>query len=134
MANPFDKYDEPAGQASANPFDKYDEPNYKPATKGFLGNARDLGLAAARSAIAVPEIAVGAADLLSGGKAGKTLENQGGLLGFRPKQAKEFLSSFETDQTKAQRQEFASADGVVKEIRAEQGASLAVDQPIVEFE
>ena len=29
---------------------------------------------------------------------------------------------------------FASADGVVKEIRAEQGASLAVDQPIVEFE
>ncbi len=29
---------------------------------------------------------------------------------------------------------FASADGVVKEIKAEQGASLAVDQPIVEFE
>ena len=29
---------------------------------------------------------------------------------------------------------FASADGVVKAIRAEQGASLAVDQPIIEFE
>ncbi|MDO5290989.1 MAG: acetyl/propionyl/methylcrotonyl-CoA carboxylase subunit alpha [Pseudomonadota bacterium] len=29
---------------------------------------------------------------------------------------------------------FASADGVVKAVRAEQGASLAVDQPIVEFE
>ena len=29
---------------------------------------------------------------------------------------------------------FASADGVVKEIKAQQGASLAVDQPIVEFE
>jgi len=29
---------------------------------------------------------------------------------------------------------FASADGVVKEIKAAQGESLAVDQPIVEFE
>ncbi|MDO4770071.1 MAG: biotin/lipoyl-containing protein, partial [Brachymonas sp.] len=28
----------------------------------------------------------------------------------------------------------ASADGVVKEIKAQQGESLAVDQPIVEFE
>lgn len=81
--------------------------------KGFLGQARDLGLAAARGAIAVPEVAVGAADILSGGRAGKALENQGGVIGFRPKQAKEFLSSLETDQTKAQRQEFADADGVL---------------------
>jgi propionyl-CoA carboxylase alpha chain len=29
---------------------------------------------------------------------------------------------------------FASADGVVKEIKAEQGESLMVDQAIVEFE
>jgi len=29
---------------------------------------------------------------------------------------------------------FASADGVVKDVKAEQGASLTVDQPIVEFE
>ena len=29
---------------------------------------------------------------------------------------------------------FASADGVVKEIKAAQGESLTVDQPIVEFE
>lgn len=29
---------------------------------------------------------------------------------------------------------FAAADGVVKDIMAQQGESLAVDQPIVEFE
>ena len=29
---------------------------------------------------------------------------------------------------------FASADGVVKEVKAQQGDSLAVDQAIVEFE
>lgn len=83
-------------------------------TKGILGQARDLGLAAAKSAIAVPEIAVGAADLLTGGRAGKALENQDGMLGFRPKEAKEFLGSLETDQLKAQRQQFADADGVLE--------------------
>ena len=108
----YEEATQPAPDAT-KAFSYEDATGKPPPGKGFLGQARDLGLAAARGAIAVPEVAVGAADILSGGRAGKALENQGGVIGFRPKQAKEFLSSLETDQTKAQRQEFADADGVL---------------------
>ena len=81
--------------------------------KGFIGHARDLGLSALKSAIAVPETAVGLADIPTGGAVGKFLENEGGAIGFRPKQAKEFLSGFHTDQYKAQQREFQEADGIL---------------------
>lgn len=85
----------------------------KPESKGVIGHARDLGLSALKSAIAVPETAVGILSIPTGGAVGKFLENEDGLLGFRPKQAKEFLSEFHTDQYKAQQQEFQEADGVL---------------------
>ena len=47
-----------------------------PQDKGFLGHARDLGLAAVKSAIAVPETMVGLADIPTGGRVGKFLELQ----------------------------------------------------------
>ncbi|MGL4260942.1 MAG: hypothetical protein ACRCTX_04920, partial [Afipia sp.] len=85
----------------------------KPEPKGFLGHARDLGLSAVKSAIAVPETLVGLADIPAGGRVGKFLENEGGAVGFRPKQAKEFVSEFHTDQYKDQQRQFQGADGIL---------------------
>ena len=84
-----------------------------PQDKGFLGHARDLGLAAVKSAIAVPETLVGLADIPTGGRVGKFLENEGGAIGFRPKQAKEFLGEFNTDAYKDQQRQFQEADGIL---------------------
>jgi hypothetical protein len=85
----------------------------KPEPKGFLGHARDLGLSAVKSAIAVPETVVGLADIPTGGRVGKFLENEGGAVGFRPKQAKELVSEFHTDQYKDQQRQFQEADGIL---------------------
>ena len=74
--------------------------------KGVLGNLKDTGISALKGAVAVPELAVGIMDVMSDGATGKTLEE---TVGFRPKEAKQVLSDFHTDQYKAQQQEFADA-------------------------
>lgn len=86
------------------------EPSAPPS---LATHAKDLGLSLAKGVVAVPEAAVGLADLVTGGKAGKLLENEGGAFGFRPKQAKDFLSEQHTDDYKAKQQEFQSADGIM---------------------
>ena len=53
--------------------------------KGFLGHAKDTGVSLLKGAVAVPEAVVGLADIPTGGRVGKFLENEGGVLGFRPK-------------------------------------------------
>ena len=77
--------------------------------KGVIGHLKDTGLSALKGAIAVPELAVGVMDMMSDGAVGKTLENQDGAIGFRPKEAKQTLSNLHTDQYKAQQQEFSDA-------------------------
>ena len=90
-----------------------DDMGFKPKGEGFLGHAQNLGLSLAKGVIAVPEAAVGLADIATGGRAGKFLENADGAVGFRPKQAKEFLSDQHTDGYKAKQQEFQKADGII---------------------
>lgn len=85
----------------------------KPEPKGFAGHARDLGISALQGAIGVPEMAVGLADIPTGGAVGKFLENKDGAVGFRPKQAREFLDTLKTDATQQQKKEFEQADGVM---------------------
>ncbi|WP_262880421.1 PLxRFG domain-containing protein [Pseudomonas paralcaligenes] len=122
MADLFDEFgveDTATGQRTKAP-DLYDEFSLgaaKPAStegRGFLGHARDLGLSLAKSVVAVPEAAVGLADIPTGGAVGKALENQDGLIGFRPKETKDFLSDFHTDQYKEQQRQFQDADGVIE--------------------
>ena len=107
----YDEATQPA--AEATPFSYEDASGAKPHGKGFMGQAKDLGLSALKGAIAVPETAVGLADMVSGGQAGKLLENEGGAIGFRPKQAKEFLTGLQTDQLTGQRKQFSEADGIM---------------------
>lgn len=89
------------------------------ADKGFLGHAKDLGLSGVKSAIAVPETAVGLGDIITGGKTGQAAER----LGFRPKDAKSFVSEFHTDKYKEQQQDFQNADGVIDKL------GVAVENP-----
>ena len=58
---------------------------------------RDAAAMATKAAIAVPEAAVGLADIVSGGKAGKALQSGG----FDPKRAKEIANEWSSDATKA---------------------------------
>ncbi|WP_162900274.1 PLxRFG domain-containing protein [Acinetobacter sp. SWAC57] len=86
-----------------------EEKTDQPKDKGVLGHLKDTGLSALKSAVAVPELAVGIMDVMSDGAVGKTLENKDGAIGFRPKEAKQALGDLHTDQYKAQQQEFADA-------------------------
>lgn len=58
--------------AAENPFA---DPNFgKEQSRGVKGVAQDVAATAVKAALAVPEAAVGMADLVSGGKPGKALE------------------------------------------------------------
>lgn len=60
-----------------------------------------------KSAIAVPEMAVGLADLVSSGHAGKALEEAG----FRPEEAKQFLDTLRTHEQQAASRSVEGAQG-----------------------
>ena len=69
--------------------------------------AKDVGVSALKGAIAVPESIVGMADLLSGGRAGKVLED----VGFRPGEAKAILDEQYSDKQKQAFQSVSQAEG-----------------------
>jgi len=74
----------------------------------------DIASTAVKGVIAVPEAITGLADIFTGGRAGKALED----LGVRFKDAKEVASSWESDATKQARQEFDQAEGLVGKAQA----------------
>lgn len=79
--------------------------------KGIGGHARDLGLTAVSAAISVPELAVGLADIPTGGRVGKFLENENGSFGFRPGEAKAAIAGAKTKRAQEQMQEFTDTEG-----------------------
>lgn len=112
---PWEEFSQDSAQSgAAKPWEEFGGKTATTEGRGFLGHARDLGLSLAKSVVAVPEAAVGLADIPTGGAVGKALESQDGLIGFRPKEAKEFLSDFHTDQYKEQQRQFQDADGVIE--------------------
>lgn len=78
-----------------------------------LRKVGDLGLSVAKGVVAVPEALVGLADIPTGGRVGKFLENEGGAFGFRPKQAKEYLAGLQSDDLRDKQQQFQKADGII---------------------
>lgn len=85
------------------------------------GTARrlgDAGLALAKGVIGVPEAAVGVADLVSGGRAGKFLENKDGAFGFRPREAKEFLDTLKSPEQQAADRNVQQAEGFIPTVGA----------------
>ncbi|GER16668.1 PLxRFG domain-containing protein [Variovorax boronicumulans] len=127
MSNPFDQFDAPVAD---NPFDKFDA-KPAPAPAGAIRKVADLGVSALRGAIAVPEAAVGLADIVTGGRAGKALEEGIGGIGFRPKEAKEIASGWYSDDYKAKQRAFEDADGVLdKTVAAVTNPSLIVNAAV----
>jgi N12 class adenine-specific DNA methylase len=80
--------------------------------------ALDGGISLLKGAIAVPEAIVGMADLVSGGRVGKFLENEGGDIGFRPKEAKAALDEYLSPEQKAANAAVQQADGFVDKLGA----------------
>ena len=81
--------------------------------RGLKGWGQDIAATAVKGAIAVPEALVGLADIPTGGAVGKFLENEGGSVGFRPKQAREIANDWHSDATKQAQRKFQDADGVL---------------------
>ena len=76
--------------------------------RGFGGWARDIAATAVKGAIAVPEAAVGLADIPTGGRVGKALQS----VGFDPKAAREVANEWHSDATKDAQRKFQEADGI----------------------
>ncbi|MVT30103.1 hypothetical protein GO496_24470 [Acidovorax citrulli] len=92
--------------------------------RGLKGWGQDIAATAVKGAIAIPEAAVGLADILTGGRVGKFLENEGGAVGFRPKQTREIVNDWHSDATKEAQRKFQEADGIVdKAVTAVQNPS-----------
>ena len=75
----------------------------------------DPAISLMKGAIAVPESAVGAADLLTGGHTGKILED---TVGFKPGEAKEILNSLYSPEQQEANQAVESADGFLPTVAA----------------
>jgi GGDEF domain-containing protein len=71
--------------------------------------AGDIGLGLLGGTTLVPDAAIGLADIASGGRAGKALEDAG----YDSKQAREFLDSKQSDALKESNKAVADADGFV---------------------
>lgn len=100
--------DKPYDRKSAIDAAMANAPAQKKGVGGFVGDTLKSGL---NSAIAVPEIAVGLADIPTGGRVGKFLENKDGALGFRPKEAKEAINSWKSEESQEQMQGFQDTEG-----------------------
>ena len=112
--DPFDNA-ESTKPAFVDPFET-DAPTSKPEPKsGTIRRALgDTGVSLLKGAIGVPETMVGIADLVTGGHAGKLAESAG----FKPKQAKEFISDYYSPEQKLANQKVQEADGFVNTIKA----------------
>ena len=73
-----------------------------------LGTAKDVGITALKGAISVPEAAVGLADIPTGGRVGKFLEEK---VGFKPAEAKEILDEQYSEAQKRAFDKVSQAEG-----------------------
>lgn len=108
MDNNKDKEQKPYNRNDAISAFMQDAPAKDKGAAGLVGDTLLSGLS---SAVAVPELAVGLADIATGGRAGRLLENKGGALGFRPKEAKEAINSWKSEQSQEQMRNFQETEG-----------------------
>lgn len=103
--------------ANLKPFTgKLDQPEVEPFEGvldqdkgGALRRAADVGVSLLKGAVAVPEAAVGIADIATGGRAGKVAES----IGFRPKVAREFLDEQLSPEQKFANRQVEQAKGFI---------------------
>lgn len=86
----------------------------KPPETSMFQRVGDIGISALKGAIGVPEAAVGLADIVTGGYAGKGAE----ALGFRPAEAKAALNDMYSPAQQAANQKVAEAKGFLPTVGA----------------
>jgi hypothetical protein len=125
-SNPFDQFDA-VSESSGNPFDQFDD---KPAPEksSIARRVGDYGISALKGAIAVPETAVGLADIVTGGRAGKAAES----VGFRPREAKEILDTYLSPEQQAANKAVSDAKGFLPTIGAAVKNPSTIAQTVVE--
>lgn len=78
----------------------------KEQDKGVLGHAQDAGVSLLKGVVSVPETLVGLADIPTGGRVGKFLEENTPI---QFKQTKDIVNDWHTDQYKEQQRQFNEA-------------------------
>jgi hypothetical protein len=111
-SNLFDQFDT-VSESSSNPFDQFDAPA-APEQSSVARRVGDYGISALKGAIAVPEAAVGIADIVTGGRAGKLAEEAG----FRPREAKDILDTYLSPEQKAANKAVGDAEGFLPTLGA----------------
>ena len=107
MAQDSFSYDD-ASKPVARGF-SYEDASSEPPRRTALDVAKDVGITALKGAVGLPQSVVGVADLVTGGRAGKAVEDAG----VRFKDTQEFLADQYSDAQKAANRKVAEADGFV---------------------
>lgn len=116
MAGPWEDYQraEPGDAGESGPWNAYRQRATEPSSGILRRTVGDTGISLLKGAIGVPEAAVGLADIVTGGQAGKAAES----IGFRPKEAKSILDDLYSPEQKAANQRVAQAEGFVDTAQA----------------
>lgn len=117
-------------QASNNKNTKFDPSTAKAVDKGFGGHVRDLGASLMGGLASVPDVAVGVADLYSGGRAGKAVDNLSD--NFKLGDGRKYWQDQKTDHAKVQSQEFADAEGIIDKTKVALSNPSMITNTIVE--
>jgi hypothetical protein len=112
MAFEFDPTSAKPVDEAGTGFDPSTAEPVKPS--GAIRRVADAGLALAKGVVGVPEAAVGIADLVTGGRAGRAAEG----LGVRFKDAKQVLTDFQSPEQHAADAEVQKAEGFLPTLGA----------------
>jgi len=116
--------------ATNNKNSKFDPNTAKAVDKGFGGHVRDLGASLMGGLAAVPDVAVGVADLYTGGRAGKAVDNLSE--NFKLGDGQKYWQGTKTDHAKVQSQEFADAEGIVDKTKVALSNPSMITNTVVE--
>ncbi|MFH7347263.1 PLxRFG domain-containing protein [Acinetobacter variabilis] len=117
-------------QASNNKNTKFDPSTAKAVDKGFGGHVRDLGASLMGGLASVPDVAVGVADLYSGGRAGKAVDNLSE--NFKLGDGRKYWQDQKTDHAKVQSQEFSDAEGIIDKTKVALSNPSMITNTVVE--
>lgn len=116
--------------ASNNKNTKFDPSTAKAVDKGFGGHIRDLGASLMGGLASVPDVAVGVADLYSGGRAGKAVDNLSE--NFKLGDGRKYWQDQKTDHAKVQSQEFSDAEGIIDKTKVALSNPSMITNTVVE--
>jgi N12 class adenine-specific DNA methylase len=119
MSNYFDQFDAPA--EGGNYFDQFDPQPEKKKTRTAADIAGDIGVTALKGAVGLPQAIVGLADIPTGGRVGKALEDAG----YRPGDAQQALDAMYSDPQQEANAKVRSAEGFTDTMAA------AIENPSV---